>query len=280
MASETTTTTATTTTTTSSKNGRSNGTEPSGQALSNVHYQDSLVKMEVDDDNADETNKQTNNSVSVKNCEPECVQQQQQKCKLCGRTVGGVGRTVLESHALEVHLSEVQLMLNRGLGCPECSFKAGDNASLASHFVSSHDWWEKCDNLKSKSDGEDSDNDDQAKPQKQRSSSNSPKPGIQPRTGRKGEFDKPKNFAEFSRQVQENLRTEDGKFATAVDERAIRCVCGKVVRTCGKYYWRYLVQRPTIKNGQVIQKGHWFTCATVTEFKSCIPPWPVSQEGK
>jgi len=178
--------TASDTTTTSSKNGRSNGTDPSDQALSNVHYLDSAVNMEVDTDNADETNKQTNNYVSVKNCEPESVQQQQIKCKLCGRTLGGVGRTVLESHALEVHLSEVQLMLNQGLDCPECSFKAGDNASLASHFVSSHDLWEKCDKLKSKSDVDESDgsdNDGQAKPQNQRSSSNSPKPGKQPRTG-------------------------------------------------------------------------------------------------
>jgi len=98
------------------------------------------------------------------------------------------------------------------------------------------------------------------------------------RLGRKGDYDKPRNFVEFSRQVEQNLRTENGKFATAVDERSIRCVCGKVVRTCGKFYWRYLVQKPTIRNGQIIQKGHWFTCAAVAEFKSCIPPWHVSQE--
>ena len=273
----TTTDKTTTTTTTSSKNGRSNGpTEPSDPALSNVHY--SSADMEVDED--DKLLVSNCNKSSCSNSKPDS--EVQQKCKLCGVGVG-VARTALASHVLEVHLTEVHQKLDKGLNCPECSFTSGEKADLASHFVSSHETWnaDKSDASENESDN-DSDSSEKIVVAKSATAmTNGPKtstPGKQRRMGRKGDHDKPRNFVEFSRQVEQNLRTEDGKFATAVDERSIRCVCGKVVRTCGKYYWKYLVQRPTIKNGQVIQKGHWFTCSAVAEFKSMIPQWPVSQE--
>ncbi len=90
--------------------------------------------------------------------------------------------------------------------------------------------------------------------------------------------DAPKNMREFRRQVEENLKTLDGTHAVAVDERNIRCVCGKLVRLCNIYYWKYLVQKPFVRNGAVIQKGHWFTCPTVLEKGSFIPQHEISQE--
>ena len=51
--------------------------------------------------------------------------------------------------------------------------------------------------------------------------------------------DAPKNLKEFKREVHENLRTLDGAHAVAVDERNVKCVCGKVVRLCNVFYWRY-----------------------------------------
>ena len=200
-------------------------------ALSNVHYQDSSSNMEVDE------NKQTNRQKESSEI-PEL-------CKLCGKIC------LLQSHAIESHLKEVQLLLTRGLHCPECSFKGSDVKSLATHYVASHDAW----NVTLESDESD---ESDVEMSELKSSTNGPKRKV--RSGRKKEFEKPRNFAEFSRQVEQNLRTEEGNFAKAVDEKSIKCVCGKVVKTCTKYYWRYLLQRPTVKNGQVIQKGHWFTC--------------------
>ena len=86
------------------------------------------------------------------------------------------------------------------------------------------------------------------------------------------------NFKEFQQQVASILRLKDGRHAVAVDERSIRCICGKVVRTCMKLYWKYLVQKPTVKNGHVIQKGHWFACGEVARGESYIRPWVVTSE--
>ena len=57
-----------------------------------------------------------------------------------------------------------------------------------------------------------------------------------------------------------------------------RCVCGKVVKLCSPYYWKYLIQKPTVKNGTVIQKGHWFACAEVSSAVSVIKPWVITPE--
>ncbi len=98
------------------------------------------------------------------------------------------------------------------------------------------------------------------------------------RAGLKRSVDRADELAEFKRQVRENLRTLDGLQAEALDEKNIRCVCGKVVRLCTRFYWRYLVQKPSLKNGVIIQKGHWFTCPLVQERGSHIPQYIFPQE--
>ena len=90
--------------------------------------------------------------------------------------------------------------------------------------------------------------------------------------------DAPKNLKEFKREVHENLRTLDGAHAVAVDERNVKCVCGKIVRLCNVFYWRYLIQKPVVKNGAVVQMGHWFKCPTVLEKGSAIQPPSLTQE--
>jgi hypothetical protein len=104
--------------------------------------------------------------------------------------------------------------------------------------------------------------------------------GDQPAETRSEEprMPKPKNMAEFKKQVREILRTNDGRHAEALDERTIQCVCGKVIRVCASYYWRFLIQKPSIKNGQVVQKGHWFNCPVVAQRGSPIRPYVVTQE--
>ena len=84
--------------------------------------------------------------------------------------------------------------------------------------------------------------------------------------------DKPKSFEEFKRQVEANLRVEDGRHAEAIDERSIKCLCNKVIRTCSRFNWSYLIQKPKVRNGVVYQKGHWFACADVAKGISCIKP--------
>ena len=84
--------------------------------------------------------------------------------------------------------------------------------------------------------------------------------------------DLPKNFEEFKKQVEANLRVEDGRHAEAIDDRSIRCLCNKVIRTCSRFNWRYLIQKPKVRNGVVYQKGHWFGCPDVAKGVSCIKP--------
>ena len=84
--------------------------------------------------------------------------------------------------------------------------------------------------------------------------------------------DKPKNFEEFQRQVEANLRLEDGRHAEAIDDRSIRCLCKKIIRTCSRFNWSYLIQKPKVRNGVVYQKGHWFACPDVAKGVSCIKP--------
>ena len=68
------------------------------------------------------------------------------------------------------------------------------------------------------------------------------------------------------------MKVEDGRHAEAIDERSIRCLCNKVIRTCSRFNWRYLIQKPKVRNGVVYQKGHWFGCADVAKGVSCIKP--------
>ena len=92
--------------------------------------------------------------------------------------------------------------------------------------------------------------------------------------------DKPRDFDEFKQQVKTNLRVEDGRHAEAIDDRSIKCICKKIIRTCSRFNWNYLVQKPKVRNGVVYQKGHWFSCPDVTKAVSCIKPLEETEDPK
>ena len=87
----------------------------------------------------------------------------------------------------------------------------------------------------------------------------------------------PKNMEEFRKALKENLRTKDGAYCKAKDEISIECVCGKIVRICNKFYWKYMVQKPKVLNGKVQYKGHWFVC---DEVKKRGNMYDLTQEEK
>ena len=68
---------------------------------------------------------------------------------------------------------------------------------------------------------------------------------------------------EFRRALRENLRTKDGAFCTPKDDSSVICVCGKVIRICNAFYWKYLVQKPRVVNGKLYARGHWYVCEEV-----------------
>lgn len=259
--------------TTSSKNGSDADDAALTTLNTEVHYDDESFLSLV-------TNSSKSNDSTPSKSDALLVQElQQQKCKFCDQVVH---RTDFQEHILSSHRTEILEQISSKKysenECPDCSFKSADeDQDLVTHFVASHFVQNRCHD---DSDASDAESDVSGKATPASLTANGPKVTSKThrRFGRKGDHDKPKNFVEFCRQVEQNLRTENGKFATAVDERSVRCVCGKVVRTCGKFYWKYLVQRPTVKNGQIIQKGHWFTCPVVIEFKSLIPPWVVTEQ--
>ena len=65
----------------------------------------------------------------------------------------------------------------------------------------------------------------------------------------------PKSYPEFVAQIKKWLRLNDGREATAINDRSVKCVCNKIIRIRCKYYWKYLIQKPTLKNGKVEHKG-------------------------
>ena len=70
----------------------------------------------------------------------------------------------------------------------------------------------------------------------------------------------PRTLEEFAQALKDNLRTKDGKYCKPKDEKNIECVCGKVVRICNAFYWRYMVQKPKVVGGKLISRGHWYNC--------------------
>ena len=98
------------------------------------------------------------------------------------------------------------------------------------------------------------------------------KPG---RRGRKGNG--PHSMEDFSKALKDNLRTKDGKFCTAKDESTVVCVCGKEVKICSKFYWKYLVQKPRVVNGKLYARGHWYIC---DEVKRRGSEYQLSEEEK
>ncbi len=115
---------------------------------------------------------------------------------------------------------------------------------------------------------------------KKQESQRSPKKGVSSTSSRrrsKGCGPSSEKMIEFRQAVSDNLRTLDDRVAKVIDEKNIECVCGKNVRLSTKFYWRYFLQKPTVKNGTVVQKGHWFNCDTVKHAGSLIPPHEVTQ---
>ena len=76
----------------------------------------------------------------------------------------------------------------------------------------------------------------------------------------KGRLDTPKTMEEFAQVLKDNLRTKDGKYCKPKDDKNIECVCGKTVRICNSFYWRYMVQKPKVVSGKLISRGHWYNC--------------------
>ena len=76
-------------------------------------------------------------------------------------------------------------------------------------------------------------------------------------------FPTPRTLEEFQQALKEHLRTKDGAYCIAKDEKNIECVCGKVIKVCNNFYWKYMVQKPRIQNGKIVSRGHWFNCDEV-----------------
>ena len=124
------------------------------------------------------------------------------------------------------------------------------------------------DEVVSVEDGKNAENDDSASVVSVASGSSSAesqgsKESKQSRGRGRASVDKPKNMEEFRRMLKDNLRTKDGAYCKAKDEHSIECVCGKIVRVCNKFYWRYMVQKPKVINGKIHAKGHWYVCDEV-----------------
>jgi len=87
----------------------------------------------------------------------------------------------------------------------------------------------------------------------------------------------PKTYQEYKTQIKKWLRLKDGREAKPVNERTIKCVCKKYIRITGKYNWRYMIQKPTLKNGKIIHKGHWFICPEAKKVGSNIKDWKFKE---
>ena len=57
----------------------------------------------------------------------------------------------------------------------------------------------------------------------------------------------------------------------------MKCVCNKVIKCNGKYNWRYLIQKPTLRDGKLLPKGHWFICPEVSKGGSKVENWKFSK---
>ncbi len=88
---------------------------------------------------------------------------------------------------------------------------------------------------------------------------------------------KPTSYNEFINQVKSLLVTKDGRSAHAVDDFRIKCICGKVIKCNLKYNWRFMIQKPTLRNGVPVQKGHWYLCSEVSTAGSKVEDWKLSK---
>ena len=91
---------------------------------------------------------------------------------------------------------------------------------------------------------------------------------------------KPRNYNEYCRQIRNNLRLTDGRTAEAVDDRSVKCVCGKTIRINIRFNWRYFIQKPTFTDGKLRPKGHWYMCPEVNKIGSVVEDWIYMNQGK
>ena len=88
---------------------------------------------------------------------------------------------------------------------------------------------------------------------------------------------RPRGHEEYLAQIGKWLRLKDGRVAKAVDDTTMKCVCDKNFRTNLKYNWRFLIQRPTLRDGKPNHKGHWFRCPEVAKGGTIIENWKFSK---
>ena len=88
---------------------------------------------------------------------------------------------------------------------------------------------------------------------------------------------RPRSHEEYLAQIGKWLRLNDGRVAKAVDDTTMKCVCDKNFRTNLKYNWRFLIQRPTLRDGKPNHKGHWFRCPEVAKGGTIIENWKFSK---
>ena len=208
------------------------------------------------------------------------------ECKLCGTRVSD-----LKDHAFEDHFKEevmASLPSNRPFECPKCEVEFESLENLTKHFVDDHDVMETYlieNKMKTElQNGRGSKNDHQRTSRSSSSTISSPvTSSLVPSSSEL--FDppsawlvpKPRNYNDYCKQVRTNLRTSDGQFAEAVDDRSVKCVCGKNIRINMRFNWRYLIQRPCWTNGKVQVKGHWFMCQEVARAGSEVDDWTLNR---
>ena len=208
------------------------------------------------------------------------------ECKLCGTRVSD-----LKDHAFEDHFKEevmASLPSNRPFECPKCEDEFDSLETLTKHFVDDHDVMEAYlieNKMKTElQNGRGFKNDQQRTSRSSSSTISSPvTSSLVPSSSEL--FDppsawlvpKPRNYNDYCKQVRTNLRTSDGQFAEAVDDRSVKCVCGKNIRINMRFNWRYLIQRPCWTNGKVQVKGHWFMCQEVARAGSEVDDWTLNR---
>lgn len=196
------------------------------------------------------------------------------ECKMCHVTLADLAS--LKDHGLEVHFKEEILSgLSRSqpFSCPNprCSSQFDDFEGLSGHFLAHHDPMA-------------------AFMTKMTTTTTSPSPNTTSNGGnvedpeedvtrppKAWSIPKPRNYNEYCKQIKTALRLVDGRTAEAEDDRSVKCVCGKVIRCNFRFNWRFMIQKPTLKDGVAKPKGHWFMCSEVAKVGSHVEDWKFAK---